>query len=247
MNRVEFVLEGYKPLPDQVVTLLWQRILRANCSGDDPVAVQIALDTIFEWRLSELEMLPGKVASAAEASMTRTYRGIVKEQGEALNKALVSEASAHLRQALPAFERIAARGVLTRGILILTFALCIGLIVGTQAERYRILGLSDRYQQLAARPGAAFWLDLQNANFGIERHLTSLCSSGSPNVRVDEATNRESCTMNLFIQERAPYPGTNGRRLLPGGSWKDWAIGGLSSFTAFLLIVSMRGRCRKHS
>lgn len=224
-SRVEFVLEDYV-LPVKVVNLIWNRIHRANCNGDDPVAVQIALDTIVESRFTEMAALPEEIASAAEASMIETYEVTFEKQGEILSKALVSDASAQFRHALSTCEKVAARGMLLRGCFILMLVLAFGLIAGAHYAENRIVGLSDTHRQFAVRPEAEFWLALQNANYGVEHYLTDQCSRGSPHVRVDEATNREICTMNLFIQERAPHPGGNGQRLLSGLLWKEWLIGG---------------------
>lgn len=213
-TRLEYFLEGYAPLEEEVESKILDRVYRASMSLDDPMSLQIAHDTILENRMvsfgGKMAALPGQLDKGVQFALDKVEASRVratKADRQAIAEQVAREATAALQAALPRFETTLHRRTAQR--LVLTLAL-LSLVAGTGGYiwgRHDTAQLATQFAAFSTRADAKTWVSLLALNGNLDASMSKACiPSGSGFFMTPEG--RRACHVPLWLDAPGmPTPG----------------------------------------
>ncbi len=269
-SRLEHFLEAYGPLDAKIEKLIYDRVHRANAGTEDPLSMQIAHDTILEFRmrtlLRDIKRTPVELSEAMAAcikSMQAAQARVDAQYARKIADHIAEETKRSLESSLPRLEQQLMAGARSRNwrARILMVAACLTLFGLSGASgfimgRVAIGDKASEYAALATEPDAATWHRLQRANDSLDLLIVRNCGPGRVG-HLEGVNGRKACLVPLWLEEAAiPRPISHfarGRKVI--ASW--WSGLGpslrfLLGFVAFIFVsvigleVRTQVRSKKH-
>jgi hypothetical protein len=204
-SLLEHFLEGYPNITPELRKIIWDRVHRAQMSGDDPACWEIAHATIIEAMMLEhaehLNTLPHKIAKKLADSfdtMQDKYARSLAAEKSAIAQRVADEAGVALREGMPRLAREFHWRVAAN--LFVTFMVAAIVIAGISyaSGRAETGTLAAQQAELAARPDASTWIRLQAVNGNIDDIIAKNCRFGQE-LYVPNGTLRGACNVPLNL------------------------------------------------
>ena len=213
-TRLEYFLEGYAPLENEVESKILDRVYRASLSLDDPMSLQIAHDTILENRMAsfggKMAALPGQIDKGVQSALDKVEASRVraaKADRQAIAEQVAREATGALLAALPRFERTLHRRTAQR--LLLSLAL-LSLVAGTGGYiwgRHDTAQFETQFAAFSTRADAKTWISLLALNGNLDASLSKACTPGGSGFFMTQE-GRPACSVPLWLDAPdMPTPG----------------------------------------
>ena len=213
-TRLEYFLEGYAPLENEVKSKILDRVYRASLSLDDPMSLQIAHDTILENRMAsfggKIAALPGQLDKGVQSALDKVEASRVraaKVDRQAIAEQVAREATGALQAALPRFERTLHSRTVLRLVLTLALLSLVAGLAGYIWGRHDTRQLEEKFAELAVRADAKTWIRMLELNGNLEWTLSEACDAGDTRF-FWAADGRPACNVPLWLD--APDMPTRG-------------------------------------
>lgn len=213
-TRLDYFLEGYAPLENEVKFKILDRVYRASLSLDDPMSLQIAHDTILENRMAsfggKIAALPGQLDKGVQSALDKVEASRVraaKADRQAIAEQVAREATGALQAALPRFETALHRRTAQRLLMSLVLLSVVVGLAGYIWGRHDTRQLEEKFAELAVRADAKTWIRLLDLNSNLEWTLSEACAAGGSGFFL-AADGRPACYVPLWLD--APDMPTRG-------------------------------------
>lgn len=213
-TRVEHFIADYEPLDEETEKLIWERVHKAGWGSDDPASLQIAHDTIMEVRmtayLAQFDRLPDQMAKAMKSSISLIQAHQAREQTDYARKIahhIANETRDSLATRMQELEALLAKGARARlrlGLLCRTFWILVAVVSigygGYVMGRIETSDLASEFAELAKRPDARVWQNLQRLNMDMDLFIAEFCVPGQLKY-FHHSDGRAACDVSLFLEE----------------------------------------------
>ena len=220
MTRLAFYLEACPDYSEETEKLIWDRVQRAGAGPDDPLSIQIAHDTIMDARMRtylwKAARLPGQIATAMKDSVSSIEVSQAQMQvdyAKRIANQISSETRDCLAKSMPMLETQLAKGARSRlrhGQMWRAFGILLAVVfigyAGYVMGRVETSDLASEFAELARRPDARVWQNLQRLNMEMDLFIAEFCVPGQPNY-FHHSDGRAACDFSLFLEgTSAPAP-----------------------------------------
>jgi hypothetical protein len=242
-TRLAHLLEGYAPLEKELEAQIWDRVLRAGWSPDDPMSFQIAYDTIQENRMAsfagKIAALPGQLDKGAQSALDNVEASrarAAKADRHAIAEQVAEAATTALRAALPLFEKTIHRRTAQRLVLMVAIFSLMAGIGGYIWGRHDTGQFEKQFAALAERADARTWISLLELNGNLDASMASACTPGGSGLFMDQE-GRLACYVPLWLSAPdLPPPGP-----LTVAEFATDHLAYLQSRPAFFVILGLGG------
>lgn len=204
-SLLEHFLEGYPDITPELRKIIWERVHRAQMSGNDPACWQIAHVAIMEAMMLEhvkqLHNLPPQIAKKLKDSFGQVqdkHAQVLTAETSVIAKRVADETGAAVREAMPRLVRQFHWRVAAH--LFVTFLVAAVLIAGVAHMSGRSVtnSIAAEQAEFAPRPDAETWNKLQRVNGNIDEIIAKNCRFGQENY-VPNGTLRGACNIPLNL------------------------------------------------
>lgn len=216
-TRLDYFVTSYEPLPggDTTRERIYRRVNAASMSPDDPVALTIAADTIFEARLLQavkiFRQLIAEVQKNTE-SFDESVRDALRRMAAELGDHVAGRVIASLNRQMPR----PATGPRLRTVAALVIVSCFALggaaWLGYKVGRADTAHIATEYAELARAPDAPTWRMLQRSNDNVAHIIAKHCNEES-RFFITSKSGRLACGVPMWIEpgpKTAPLPPLTG-------------------------------------
>lgn len=213
-TRLAHLLEGYRPLEQDLEDTIWDRIHRAGWSPDDPMSLQIAHDTVQERRLAsfadKMATLPAQIETAVQTALVTveaSHASAVLADRHVIAAQVARVATNALQVALPRFEKSVHRRTAQRLLLSLAILSIVVGVTGYIWGRHDTRQFEEKFVELAVRADAKTWIRLLELNGNLQWTLSEACAPAGSGFFL-AADGRPACYVPLWLDAPdMPAPG----------------------------------------